>query len=140
MNGRWYKMLVALMWLALPITALNYWRNWDRLPMRMAVHFDANWQPNGYTSREGALELGLGIMVFMLIVSTVGSLTSHALKPAAAWPLLLVFYVTIGFVWFGNHSIIAWNLNPPPAHSELMGANSPAARDSSETSFLALHL
>src|SRR3984957_12945854 len=105
MNGRWYKMLVALMWLALPITALNYWRNWDRLPMRMAVHFDANWQPNGYTSREGALELGLGIMVFMLIVSTVGSLTSHALKPAAAWPLLLVFYGTIGFLWFGNNSI-----------------------------------
>ena len=139
MNGRWYKMLVALMWLALPITALNYWRNWDRLPMRMAVHFDANWQPNGYTFREGALELGLGIMVFMLIVSTVGSLTSHALKPVAAWPLLLVFYVTIGFVWFGNHSIIEWNLNPPPAHSELMGPNSPAVRDSSGSEFLTLH-
>ena len=46
----------------LPITALNYWRAWDQLPARMAVHFDANWQPNGYTSREGALMLGLGIM------------------------------------------------------------------------------
>ena len=53
-----YKPLVWLMWLALPITALNYWRNWDRLPMRMAVHFDANWQPNGYTSREGAADAG----------------------------------------------------------------------------------
>jgi hypothetical protein len=139
MNGHWYKTLVALMWLALPVTALNYWRTWDRLPMRMAVHFDANWQPNGYTSREGALELGLGIMVFMLIVSTVGLLVAHALKPAAAWPLLLVFYVTIGFVWFGNHSLIEWNLNPPPAHSELMGSNSPAVRDSSETVFLTTH-
>jgi hypothetical protein len=85
------------------------------------VHFDANWQPNGYTSREGALELGLGIMVFMLVVLTVGLLIAHALKPAAAWPLLVVFYVTVGFVWFGNRSIIQWNLNPPPAHSELMG-------------------
>ena len=104
--------------------------NWDRLPMRMAVHFDANWQPNGYTSREGALMLGLGIMVFMLVVFTIGVLIAHALKPAAAWPLLMVFYVALGFVWFGNHSIVEWNLNPPPAHSELMGANSPAVRDS----------
>ena len=48
------------MWLALPISAWEYWQVWDQLPTRMAVHFDANWQPNGYTSREGALELGLG--------------------------------------------------------------------------------
>jgi len=139
MNGRWYKSLVGMMWLALPITALGYTSNWDRLPGRMAVHFDANWQPNGYTSREGALELGLGIMVFMLVVSTVGLLIAHALKPAAAWPLLVIFYVTIGFVWFGNHSIIKWNLNPPPAHSELMGPDSPAVRDSSAPNFLTLH-
>jgi hypothetical protein len=139
MNRIAYKTLVGLMWLALPVTALDYWRNWDRLPVRMAVHFDANWQPNGYTSREGALDLGLGIMVFMLVVSTVGLLIAHALKPAAAWPLLVVFYVTIGFVWFGNHSIIKWNLNPPPAHSELMGPDSPAVRDSSGAKFLTLH-
>ena len=135
MKGLYYKLLVGLMWLALPITAVNYWSNWDRLPRRMAVHFDANWQPNGYTSREGALELGLGIMVFMLVVSTVGLLIAHALKPAAAWPLLVLFYVVIGFVWFGNHSIVEWNLNPPPAHSELMGPSSPAVRDSADRGF-----
>ena len=67
MERHWYKTLVGLMWLALPITALKYWRAWDQLPARMAVHFDANWQPNGYTSREGALMLGLGIMAFMLV-------------------------------------------------------------------------
>jgi hypothetical protein len=139
MTGRWYKTLVALMWLALPVTALKYWRAWDRLPMRMAVHFDAHWRPNGYTSREGALMLGLGIMAFLLVVSTLGALIAHALKPVAAWPLLLVFYVTLGFVWFGNHSIVEWNLNPPPAHSELMGPNSPAVGDSSGTKFIALH-
>jgi uncharacterized membrane protein len=138
MNRIAYKTLVGLMWLALPIAALNYWQNWDRLPMRMAVHFDAQWQPNGYTSREGALTLGLGIMAFMLLVFTVGLLIAHALKPAAAWPLLVVFYVTIGFMWFGNHSIIEWNLNPPPAHSELMG-HSPAVRDSTGPKFLTLH-
>lgn len=133
-----YKPLVCLMWVALPITALKYWSNWDRLPMRMAVHFDAKWQPNGYTSREGAPMLGLGIMTVMLLLFTLGALISHALKPAAAWPLLLTFYVALGFLWFGNKSIVDWNLNPP-AHSELMGPNSPAARDSKEMKFPAQH-
>ena len=139
MNRNLYKPLVWLMWLVLPITALKYWKNWDRLPMRMAVHFDANWQPNGYTSREGALMLGLGIMAFMLLVSTIGSLIAHALRPAVAWPLLAGFYVTLGFVWFGNNSIVEFNLKPPPAHSELMDADSPAARDSHGMKFLTLH-
>ncbi len=98
------------MWLALPITSLKYWRAWDELPLRMAVHFDANWQPNGYTSREGSLELGLGIMVFMLIVFTVAGLIVRALNRAASWPMLIVFYVVLGFVWFGNSSIVEWNL------------------------------
>ena len=139
MNRIAYKTLVGLMWLALPVTTLDYWRNWDRLPVRMAVHFDANWQPNGYTSREGALDLGLGIMVFMLVVSTVGLLIAHALKPAAAWPLLMVFYVTIGFVWFGNRSIIKWNPNPPPAHSELMGADPQRYVTHGAPEYLTLH-
>ena len=138
MNAPSYKALVGLMWLALPITALSYWRNWDQLPMRMAVHFDANWRPNGYTSREGSLTMGLGIMAFMLVVFTIGLLIVHAQRPAAAWMLLLVFYVTLGFLWFGNYSIVQWNLHPP-AHSESVDPNSPAASDSNPTKFLALH-
>ncbi|HME33724.1 MAG TPA: DUF1648 domain-containing protein [Candidatus Sulfotelmatobacter sp.] len=139
MIRNFYKPLVWLMWLVLPITALKYWRAWDHLPLRMAVHFDANWQPNGYTSREGALMLGLGIMTVMLLFFTIGALAANALKPSAAWPLLVVFYVALGFLWFGNNSIVEWNLNPPPAHSELVGPYSPAACDSSRTNVFALH-
>ena len=140
MKRDWYQPAVLLMWLALPLSAFQYWRAWDQLPMRMAVHFDVNWQPNGYTSREGALMLGFGIMVVMLLLFTVAGLIVRAQKPAAAWPMLVVFYVVLGFLWFGNTSIVEWNLNPPSSHSELMGANFPAARDSSETKFLAPHL
>jgi uncharacterized membrane protein len=140
MKRDWYKPAVLLMWLALPLSALEYWRAWDQLPMRMAGHFDVNWQPNGYTSQEGALMLGFGIMVVMLLLFTVAGLIVRAQKPAAAWPMLVVFYVVLGFLWFGNTSIVEWNLNPPSSHSELMGANSPAPRDSGETKFLAPHL
>jgi|HubBroStandDraft_4_1064222.scaffolds.fasta_scaffold394832_2 hypothetical protein len=134
MNRKYYKPLTWLMWLALPITALKYWRNWDRLPLRMAVHFDANWQPNGYTSREGALMLGLGIMAVMLLFFTIGALIAHALKPAAAWPLLLAFYVGLGGLWYANNSIVEWNLNAP-VHAESVVPDFPAVRDSSGTRF-----
>ncbi len=105
-----YMLAVLLMWLALPVNALNYWRAWDQLPARMAVHFDANWQPNGYTSREGALYLGLGIMAFMLVLFTVSALIARTMKPSASWPVLVVAYVTLGFCWFGNCSIVNFNL------------------------------
>jgi len=130
MSGTWYKTLVGLMWLALPVSALEYWRAWDQLPMRMAVHFDANWRPNGYTSREGALMLGLGIMAFMLLVFTVALLIVHAMKPGAAWALLAVFSVSLGFLWYGNHSIITFNLNAQPQHSELVLTGSTGVNDS----------
>jgi hypothetical protein len=138
MNGDWSKppvWLICAMWLALPISAMEYRQNWDALPARMAVHFDANWNPNGFTSREGALELGLGIMVVMLVLFTVGAFSIRALKRRAAWPMLAVFYVVLGFVWYGNHSIIEFNLKSPrpplalalktfPNVQPLMGSNS----------------
>ncbi|HLW83877.1 MAG TPA: DUF1648 domain-containing protein [Candidatus Sulfotelmatobacter sp.] len=136
MKRDFYKPLVWMMWLALPVTALKYWRVWDRLPMRMAVHFDASWQPNGYTSREGALMLGLGIMAVMLLLFTIAALIARAMKPEASWPILLLSYVVLAFLWFGNHSIVEWNLNPPPAHSQLVGPGSPAVRNSGATKFL----
>jgi hypothetical protein len=121
MSRDWFKALVGLMWLGLPFSAFEYWSAWDRLPGRMAVHFDANWQPNGYTSREGALMLGLGIMGFLLVVGTVGALIAHALKPSgAAWVLLAIFYLTLGVCWYGNHSIIRFNLNALGDHSEFV--------------------
>jgi hypothetical protein len=135
-----YTLATWLMWFALPITALNYWRAWNQLPARMAVHFDANWQPNGYTSREGSLMLGLGIMAVMLVLFTVSALIARALKPSALWPVLIVSYVALGFLWFGNHSIVNFNLSAQPAHSELVGPNSPATRNSDGLSIFQLHL
>ena len=116
-----YKPLLLLMWMALVTSALNYWRGWDQLPARMAVHFDANWQPNGYTSKEGAVELGLGIMAVILVLFTVAGLIANALKPAAASPMLVVFYVVLAVIWYGNHSIIKFNLNAQQVHSEFWG-------------------
>jgi Protein of unknown function (DUF1648) len=130
MNRDWYKTLVWLMWFALPLTALNYWYAWDSLPMRMAVHFDINWQPNGYTTREGSLTLGLGIVAFLLVAFTISALVVYTLKRSAAWPVLAISYVMLIFACYGNYSIVKFNLNPQPARSELVGSHSPATNDS----------
>ncbi len=120
-NRGWHKALIGLMWVALVTTALSYWNAWDQLPARMAVHFDANWEPNGYTSKEGAAELGLGIMAVLLVLFTVAGLIASAQKPSAFWPMLVVFYVVLGSCWYGNYSIIKFSLNAQPAHTELVG-------------------
>lgn len=139
-NRSWYTAAIWAMWLALPITALNYWRAWDQLPARMAVHFDANWQPNGYTSREGALMLGLGIMAFMLVIFTVGGFILRAYRSSPAWLMLAVFYAVLGVAWYGNSRIVEFNLNAQPAHSELVGSPSPATSDSDRLTISNLHL
>jgi Protein of unknown function (DUF1648) len=118
MNRTWFKAGVLLMWLALPISAWEYRSVWEQLPARMAVHFDANWRPNGYTSRQGALELGLTIMAVMLVIFTLSTLILQWLKPAAAWPALLIAYVVVGFCWYGNHSIVKFNLNAQKQSSQ----------------------
>ena len=130
MNRDCYKWLVLLMWLALPTSAWTYWHFWDQLPARMAVHFNANWQANGYTTREGALQLGLGILLVMLVLFTVATLTVFYLKPVAVWAVLAIAYVVVGFCWYGNYSIVEFNLKAQPAHSELVGPISPAPSDS----------
>ena len=111
MNRSWYKPAILLMWITLLTSPLNYWRVWDQLPASIAVHFDANWQPYGYTSKEGAVELGLGILTVLLVLFTVAGLIAYALKPAAAWPMLVVFYVVVGLTWYGNYSIVKFNMN-----------------------------
>ena len=135
MNRSWHKVAILLMWLALPTSAWTYWHVWDRLPARMAVHFDANWRANGFTTREGAVKMGLGILIFMLVVFTIATLLISYVKPLAVWPVLLISYVVVGFCWYGNYSIVKFNLNAQTAHSELVGATSPALSNSAQLVF-----
>lgn len=113
-----YKPMLALMWLALVTAALNYWRTWEQLAARTAVQFDSKRHPSGYTSKQGAVELGLGIITVMLGLFTVAGLIAHAMRPAASWPLLFIFYVVIGICRYGNNSIVSFNLRSQQIHSE----------------------
>ncbi|HTA23221.1 MAG TPA: DUF1648 domain-containing protein [Terriglobales bacterium] len=116
MDRRAFQILTWLTWLTLPLVALRYWQVWDQLPLRMATHFNANSQPNGWMSREASLWFGLGITAFLLVIFTGVLLVRYSIKTpdAASWALLALFYFVLGIVSFGNHAVIEYNLHGTP--------------------------
>jgi hypothetical protein len=113
MNGKVFQTFTWLMWLALPITAFRFWLAWDRLPLRMATHFDINGRPNGWMPRETAFYMALGITALIVVVFTVVSYVAHKTQvpDAFSWSLLGFFYFVIGFVFTGNSGVVQYNLD-----------------------------
>jgi hypothetical protein len=107
------------MWLTFPAGAWTYCSAWGQLPARMAVHFGAKGEPNGYTSREGAVCLGLGILLVMLVLFTLATLIIDAMKPSAFWPALLISYLVVGFGWYGNYRIVKFSSDTNALHSRV---------------------
>jgi len=113
MNRGPWKFAIAFSWLSLPLMALRYWLVWDRLPARMATHFNALNQPNGWMSREVSLLFTLVLFVFMLTLFTV--ILTRIRKPdATAWALLGMFYVILGFVYWISESVLEYNSTGAP--------------------------
>jgi hypothetical protein len=116
MTRTWWKIGIALPWLGLPLIALRYWMVWDQLPLRIATHFNAMNQPNGWMSREGSLYFILGLYLFLVVLFT-GIITVihkvHA-PDAAAWAVLGLFYVILGVIYYSNESVLAYNLTGAP--------------------------
>jgi len=117
MKRKLFAILTALMWLVLPFIGLRYAQVWDQLPARMATHFNASGQANGWMPRATALYFGLGFAIFMLLIFTVIALVLRKQKadPDASWFALLgFFYFMAGFIFYVNNSIIDHNLTGNP--------------------------
>jgi hypothetical protein len=116
MNRKVFQTFTWLMWLALPLTAFRYWQAWDRLPLRMATHFDINWQPNGWMPREVSLRLALGITAFLLVVFTAALrvIQKRRISDAFSWILLAFFCLVLGISYFINASILPYNVDGKP--------------------------
>lgn len=112
MNRKVFETSIWLMWLALPATAVRFWLAWDRLPLRMATHFDFNGRPNGWMPRETALYFALGITALMVLIFTMISYVAHKTHAPdfVSWSLLGFFYLVIGFVYAGNSGVVQYNL------------------------------
>ena len=117
MNRKLFTILTALMWISLPLTALRYWQVWDQLPARMATHFAANRQANGWMSRDVSLYYALVVTAVTLVVFTGIALLVLRLKAeldTSSFALLAFFCLIQGFVFYVNNGILDYSLAGRP--------------------------
>jgi hypothetical protein len=108
--------LTCLMWLVLPLTALQFRQNWERLPLRMATHFNAANQPNGWMRRDQALWSSFEILSVVLTVFTLILIFSNRKQEITgfAWVVLSFFYIVIGLCWYMFSSTLKYNVSGQP--------------------------
>jgi hypothetical protein len=109
------KSAFASLWVFLLLVAFRNWQVWDRLPARLAVHFDLAGRPNGWISRES----GLGLVFILMAVILAGAtlVRSHRSPPMSSPGAVLgMFYLALGAIYFGEEWILAYNLNPTRLH------------------------
>ena len=106
----YFKMLVALQWLALPAIGMMYAFSWNQMPVRIATHFGLNNQPNGWMTREESLTFSL---LLATAFAAIGSLILVRFKKLdlAAWALLMFFYLMQWIFLYANYSIIGFNVD-----------------------------
>jgi hypothetical protein len=113
MDSKLYRAMTAMLWLALPLTGLQYWSVWDQLPTRMATHFGASGQPNGWMTRETSLIFAMVVTVLVLVALT-WALTRVRKPDLLAWSLLAMLYVVIGVLFSINAAVLNYNLHGSP--------------------------
>jgi hypothetical protein len=82
---------LLILWLTLPLTALDYWRAFDRAAPRMMA----------------SLRVGIGSFVFVLVVITLVNLVVKSNRPDRAVAALVVSYLAVIFVCVITNAI-AW--------------------------------
>ena len=115
MNRTVYRAFALLLWLALPLAALEYWQVWDKLPARMATHFNFANQPNGWMAPGESLRFILVMMAVMLAVFTVLAwMASRKSVNAGSWALLGLFYVAMATLIAVNKAVLSFNVDGTP--------------------------
>ncbi len=119
MNRRIFQLAIASLWLSLPLVALQYTRVWNQLPARMAMHFNAANQANGWMSRTQALNLAVGFMAFLLAIFTaillyIGHHRVDKRVDAFFWATLGFCALVLGTMIEVNRGIVSYNLHGTP--------------------------
>jgi len=114
-SRRAFKTSSALIWIAVPVTAVLYALAWNQLPQRLATRFNFANQPNGWMSREGLLIFF--VLFAALMAGTATWVLSRVTRPdPTAWVLLIFFYAILGVLIWAEHSVIAYNVEGRPVN------------------------
>ena len=95
------RALILLPWISLPIVLAGYAILWNRLPERLAVHFEWSGAANGWMSRGQALASQAVILLFALVSF---SLKLRSRKNKDAIRTIVAYYaavviITAVFLW-----------------------------------------
>jgi hypothetical protein len=113
MNRNTYKTLAVLLWLAPAAMMLRCWQLWDRLPLRMASHFDAAGRANGWMAREAAVGFDVFSLVFVTAVFSIVLYVIHSRYPLArlSWALLAFFHAEVWTIVYMLDSTLTYNID-----------------------------
>jgi hypothetical protein len=104
-----YRLFSWVLWLGLPAAAIRLFMVWDRLPIRLATHFDFAGRPNGWMTPDGFLIFTLVTVTATAALSTI--VAYRASRPdLSAWMLLGFFYVVVGILCGAADAIVKYNL------------------------------
>ena len=108
-----FKGLRWLMLVAIPLNAIFYAASWRQLPERIATHFAANGQANGWMSRQDSLAF---CIVLTTVIAVVGALVlSRVERPdVLAWTGLGLLYFVLSIILWGTASVISYNVSGRP--------------------------
>lgn len=111
MHRRIFQFAVVLLWLALPLVAVQYTLVWNQLPAHVATHFNAAGHANGWMARVQAVDFGVGFVAFLLVVFTLLLLyNARSRVDAFSWAALGFCALVLGVMVEVNRSIVNYNL------------------------------
>lgn len=115
MHRRIFQLATVLLWIALPLVALQYRQAWNELPVHVATHFNAAGQANGWMSRDDAVDFAVGFVAFLLVILTVVLLyTARTRVDAFSWAMLGFCGLVLGVMVAVNRGIVNYNLHGEP--------------------------
>jgi hypothetical protein len=126
----WYTLFV-LPWAALAAFALWLWSVWDRLPARLAVHFNFHNVPNGWQTRVQFAEFCLLLLLLMTSVLVIVGWVMRRLaarKNRLAWGVVFSCDALLAMLYVVMVSLVRYNLGEAAMPSPgLIGAGMIAA-------------
>jgi hypothetical protein len=115
MHRRVFQFAVLLLWLVLPLVAVQYTEVWNQLPARVATHFNAAGQANGWMSRGESVNFGVGFIAFLLMIFTALLLyNARSRVDGFSWATLGFCALVLGEMVEVNRGIVKYNLQGAP--------------------------
>ncbi len=101
------RILALLPWLTPPLVAAAYLLLWDRLPERLAIHFDSAGDANGWMTRGQSLAFDLAVLLFVLLTTSLRLLRrgQHETPSRLALFNAGVLFVTLVFLGLLKYNV-----------------------------------